>query len=118
MSQATWQKEHKQKTDPECSKHLNNNLQEIWENCSVLLLVLKLCQWKHLPCLGEEWKVNKKSWQIKKSLYQRAEKGKKQGLRKKNHGHQNKAKVILNLPGMQRALHQGMDMLFSKITIS
>lgn len=29
MSQATWQKEHKQKTDPECSKHLNNNLQEI-----------------------------------------------------------------------------------------
>lgn len=28
MSQATWQKEHKQKTDPECSKHLNS-LQEI-----------------------------------------------------------------------------------------
>lgn len=59
MSQATWQKEHKQKTDPEYSKHLYNNLQEIWENCSVLLLVTKLCQWKHLPRRGVKGKQKK-----------------------------------------------------------
>lgn len=62
-------------------------------------------------------KGKQKKEQMKQSLYQRAGKGRKKGLRK-NHGHWDKAKVILNPPGMQRALQQGTDMLFSKIIIS